>query len=187
MLLHRPVKLQHWGKHFLEIFLQKIYLITLSKTLTKTTHSQVVLFASLHKPLKRKVLLLYKGHWVLLLYRGYEKEICCYVKEQSRFNTNRKISLLSTFYRRDAWRGYGMWWWRGRRYRFMYLMNLFSFGCFCNTTERYNILLFIPYVSKPIAISMDSELHFEMISIREAFPFISELLSWENWKIIKNS
>lgn len=130
MLLHRPVKLQHWGKHFLEIFLQKIYLITLSKMLTKTTHSQVVLFASLHKPLKSKVLLLYKGHWVLLLYRGYEKEICCYVKEQSRFNTNRKISLLSTFYRRDAWRGYGMWWWRGRRYRFMYLMNLFSFGCF---------------------------------------------------------
>jgi len=82
-------------------------LITLSKTLTKTTHSQVALSASLHKPIKSKVLLLHKGHYVLLLYRGYGKEIS-YVKDQSRFNTNRKLSLLSTFYRRDAWRGYGM-------------------------------------------------------------------------------
>ena len=76
MLLHRPLKLRHHGKYFREIFLQKIYyLITLSKTLTKTTHSQVALSAFLHKPIKSKVLLLYKGHEVLLLYGGYERDL----------------------------------------------------------------------------------------------------------------
>lgn len=44
--------------------------------LTKTTHSQVVLFASLHYS-STKGIEFYSA-------RGYEKEISCYVKERSR-------------------------------------------------------------------------------------------------------